>query len=197
MVAGMTRSEPLRMNRGNAVLVGEWWTGTGPIMVLLHAGVTDRRSWDKVIQQLPSEVGVIVYDRRGFGNTGPSQEAFSHVEDLLAVLDHATDGPVWLVGSSMGGGVALDTALTAPARVEGLVLLAPAVSGAPESDLDPDTARIGGLVERAERPVISRRSTAWRLGCGWTDPVSPRVGSGTLQERSEGDECRPARQRGT
>jgi len=150
-IAGMTRSEPLRMNCGNAVLVGERWTGAGPIMVLLHAGVTDRRSWDKVIQQLPSEVGVIVYDRRGFGDTGPSQGAFSHVEDLLAVLDHATNGPVWLVGSSMGGGVALDTALTAPERVEGLVLLAPAVSGAPEFDLDPDTARIGGLVERAEQ----------------------------------------------
>ena len=55
------------------------------------------------------------------------------------------DGPTWLVGNSMGGALALDAALVAPEQVAGLVLIAPAVSGAPEGSLeslDPDTARI-------------------------------------------------------
>jgi pimeloyl-ACP methyl ester carboxylesterase len=60
----------------------------------------------------------------GFGETAPSAEEFSHVDDLLAVLDEVTDAPAWLVGSSVGGGVALDAAISALDRVAGLVLLA-------------------------------------------------------------------------
>ncbi len=98
---------------------------------------------------LDGRATVIAYDRRGFGETAPSTEAFSHVEDLLAVLDEVTDGTAWLVGSSAGGGVALDAAIAAPERVAGLVLLAPAISGAPEPELDADTARFDCLLDQA------------------------------------------------
>ncbi len=48
-------------------------------------------------------------------------------DDALAVLDGAGGGPVVLVGSSMGAWIALLAALARPARVMGLVLVAPAV----------------------------------------------------------------------
>jgi pimeloyl-ACP methyl ester carboxylesterase len=48
-------------------------------------------------------------------------------DDALLVLDQACDGPIVLVGSSMGAWVALLVALARPARVRGLVLVAPAV----------------------------------------------------------------------
>ena len=46
-------------------------------------------------------------------------------EDAVAMID-AQDGPVILVGSSMGGWVALLAALARPEAVKGLVLIAPA-----------------------------------------------------------------------
>jgi pimeloyl-ACP methyl ester carboxylesterase len=82
----------------------------------------------------------------------PSEEPFRHVDDLLAVLD----APAWLVGSSMGGGVALDAALEAPSRVAGLVLFAPAISGDPEPDEDAYVAATDGLAEAID--------AAWTAG---------------------------------
>lgn len=145
----MATSEPLRIEQGQTAFVGECQPGEGPTVVLLHAGVTDRRSWRQVTTGLAGIATVVSYDRRGFGETRPSTTPFSHVEDLLAVLDRVSDRPVWLAGSSAGGGIALDAALTAPERLAGLMLIAPAVNGAPAPDLDPDTARFDHLLDQA------------------------------------------------
>ena len=128
---------------GPVALVAERWEGDGTPLVLLHAGVADRRSWYDVAERLSAPA--IAYDRRGFGWSPPSPGPFTHLDDLLAVLDAAVDGPAWLVGNSMGGALALDAAVAAPERVAGLVLIAPAVTGQPEpEELDPDTMRIVG-----------------------------------------------------
>jgi pimeloyl-ACP methyl ester carboxylesterase len=49
------------------------------------------------------------------------------LDDTLAVLDRVAEGPQLLVGSSMGGWIALLAARARPDRVKGLLLIAPAV----------------------------------------------------------------------
>jgi pimeloyl-ACP methyl ester carboxylesterase len=141
-----------------ATLVADRWTGDGATVVLLHAGVCDRRAWREVGEQLGAAGrDVVSYDRRGFGEVPPSAAEFRHVDDLLALLDAVSPGaPAWLVGSSMGGAVALDAALEAPERVAGLVLLAPAVSGEPDPDDAVVSAETNGLADAID--------AAWTAG---------------------------------
>ncbi len=128
--------------------------GTGPSVVLLHAGVADQRAWADVMPGLNARgADVVAYDRRGFGETPATAAPFRQVDDLLSVLDATTDGPVWLVGNSQGGRVALDVAFEHPDRIAGLVLFAPGVSGAPGLEhfgLDDATRAIDEEIDRAD-----------------------------------------------
>jgi pimeloyl-ACP methyl ester carboxylesterase len=132
-----------------ADLAAERWQGGAPMVVLLHEGVSDKRSWREVAGLLAPATTVVAYDRRGFGETPPSSGMFSHVADVLAVLDYLADGPAWLVGASAGGMIALDTAILAPERIAGLALLGSSVSGAPAPDLDSDSQRFDALLDQA------------------------------------------------
>jgi pimeloyl-ACP methyl ester carboxylesterase len=150
--------EPMQIAVPGATLVGDRWKGDGATIVLLHASVCDRRSWREVGARL-ADAGrdVVAYDRRGFGDVAPASAPFRHVDDLVAVLDAVSpDVPAWLVGSSMGGQVALDAALEAPERVAGLVLLAPAISGDPDLDDEVVIAATNGLAEAID--------AAWTAG---------------------------------
>jgi pimeloyl-ACP methyl ester carboxylesterase len=140
-------SERVEIEAAGATLVGDRWRGAGATIVLLHAGVCDRRCWREVGARLGAAGrDVVAYDRRGFGDVPPASEPFRHVDDLLAVLDAVSaDAPAWLVGSSMGGAVVLDAALEAPERIAGLVLLAPAISGDPAFDEEAFNAATHGL----------------------------------------------------
>jgi pimeloyl-ACP methyl ester carboxylesterase len=144
-------SERFEVLAGAARLAGErHGDGVGPTVVLLHAGIADRRSWRHVAQALAVGARVVAYDRRGFGETRARPELHSHAADLGAVLDAVGCGPAWLVGNSQGGRIVVDFALGARERVAGLVLVAPAISGEPQPELDDLDARERRLVELAE-----------------------------------------------
>jgi pimeloyl-ACP methyl ester carboxylesterase len=73
--------------------------------------------------------GAVLFDYSGHGQSdGRFEDATISTwrEDALAVIDAQTEGPLVLVGSSMGGWIALLAALARPGRVKGLVLIAPA-----------------------------------------------------------------------
>ena len=112
--------------------------GTGSSIVLLHAGVADRRSWADVQHILAPTYRTIAYDRRGFGETRYDPETFSHLSDAAAVVQHLGVDHAVLVGNSMGGALAIDFALEHSGTVRALVLIASAVSGAPPLNVDTD-----------------------------------------------------------
>jgi pimeloyl-ACP methyl ester carboxylesterase len=141
--------EGLLFLSGTGRLAAERHPGGSPTVVALHAGVADRRAWRSVADALQGVVTFVSYDRRGYGETPASSTRFSHLADLTAVLDELGADPVWLLGNSMGGGLALDLTLEMPARVAGLILLSPGISGAPERPLDPDTQRLADAIDPA------------------------------------------------
>ena len=141
----------LQAIRSGAAEIAVESAGQGAPVVLLHAGVADRRMWRAEMAALANAgFHAHAYDRRGFGDTLHADEPWSHVDDLVAVLDHvAGDHASILVGCSRGGALAIDAALAYPRRVQGLVLVAPAIGGAPEPTVIPPGIR--ALIDRMER----------------------------------------------
>jgi 3-oxoadipate enol-lactonase len=123
-------------------------TGDGPAVMLVHGFGLDMRMWEPQVEHLAARYRVVRYDCRGFGASGAFDPAvpYTHAGDLVALLDHLAIGEAVLAGLSFGGRVALQTALAAPARVRGLVLLDAVLDGVP---WDPESA--GALDELARR----------------------------------------------
>lgn len=119
-------------------------------LVFLHAGVADGRmwqpQWDAFVEQHP----LLRYDRRGFGRTRVHEaRPYSRTFDLMAVLDAAGLQRSVLVGCSQGGRVALDLAIARPDRVAALVLVAPAVNGAPVPELQGELKALDEAIDAA------------------------------------------------
>jgi 3-oxoadipate enol-lactonase len=115
-------------------------SGDGPAVVLIHGFGLDMRMWDPQLAVLAAGYTAVRYDCRGFGASGRLDPGvpYTHAGDLIALLDHLAVADAVLVGLSFGGRVALQTALAAPDRLRGLVLLDAVLDGVP---WDPASAR--------------------------------------------------------
>lgn len=133
------------------VLAADDSGGDGPPLVLVHAGWADRSSWAGVASRLTGRYRIISYDARGFGASPPPQAPFSHLGDLVAVLDHCGVPRAALAGHSGGGGTAIGLAVTHPERVAALVLLAPGVQDYPWPMDDPYNTEFMTLATAGDR----------------------------------------------
>jgi 3-oxoadipate enol-lactonase len=116
--------------------------GSGPAIVLLHAGVADLRAWDEMVAPLTSAgYHVVRFDTRAYGASTTDDVEFSHEADLLAVLDSLGIGRAALVGNSRGGMIAFDTAIEAPDRVVAVVGVGAGLGGF-EVEPTPEEVRI-------------------------------------------------------
>lgn len=112
-----------------------------PTILLIHAGIADLRAWDDLAPLLVSGgYRVARHDLRGFGSSETEEVEFSNRADVLAVLDHLGVRRAALVGNSIGGQVALDTAIESPDRIAAVVGVAAGLGGyatdaTPEEDV--------------------------------------------------------------
>jgi pimeloyl-ACP methyl ester carboxylesterase len=164
------------------------------------------------------------YTRFDYSGHGASSGRFEEctigrwAEDAIAIIDRATEGPLILVGSSMGGWIMLLAALARADRVAGLVGLAPAPDFTEAliwnqlTDQDRDRLLQNGRLERpseySEEPTVITRGLIEegrrhllltapigircpvRLLHGMADPDVPYRLSLELAERIAGEDVR-------
>jgi pimeloyl-ACP methyl ester carboxylesterase len=115
-------SERFVIPRDGCDLAGERWPGGGPLVVLLHEGVSDRRGWRQVAERLAPQVTVVAYDRRGYGESAVSTAPFTHAGDLMAVLDREQAEHLPRARYRELPGMAHQPYLEDPGQVAGLLL---------------------------------------------------------------------------
>lgn len=107
--------------------IGYACEGAGPRTVILaHNVLTDRSIFSDVARELARTTQVVSVDVRGHGESAGVRRRFTPRElgsDLLAVLDELGVRSALFVGVSLGAQAAVEAAVRAPERVEGLVLI--------------------------------------------------------------------------
>ena len=123
--------------------------GEGPGVLLIHAGLWDRRIWDDQMEPFAERHTVVRFDLPGFGRSEFPSRPFSVRRQIADLLDFLGLPSVAVVGCSIGGQIALDFCLEHPSRVDALVLVASGMSG----DDTPDDKELLATLEEAERAL--------------------------------------------
>ena len=144
----------MRWIEANGVSLRHDLVGSGPeTVVLIHEAGGALESWSAVAAALAAHYRVLRYDQRGFGLSERSAilSLDQMVEDLAALLDGLGlgDGPVHLVGTAIGGTIAVAFAARNPGRVASLTVSSPVT---------------GALPDGAKQALSQRASTIEREG---------------------------------
>jgi pimeloyl-ACP methyl ester carboxylesterase len=180
--------------RGARVDIEHAWLNPGwrraPLIVFLHEGLGSVSTWRDFPRRFCAAGGFrgLVYSRPGYGRStrrppherwAPTflhEQACELLPALLAALGVDSDGePVWLVGHSDGGSIALIFAATFPQRAAGLVLLAPHIFVEDVSITSIKAARAaywaGPLRDRLARHHRDPASAFLGWNEAWLDPA--------------------------
>jgi pimeloyl-ACP methyl ester carboxylesterase len=98
----------------------------GQPIILLHGGLGGTVDFAQLLPLLSQTRQVIAVELQGHGHTADIDRPFSMetmADDVAALIDTLELGQVDLLGFSLGGGVALRTAIQYPEKVHKLVLL--------------------------------------------------------------------------
>src|SRR5689334_16828529 len=107
-------------------------TGKVPALVFLPGYASDMEGTKALALDAFAEKHGLAMLRLDYSGTGSSGGDFAAgtlalwLEEVLAAIDQVTEGPLILIGSSMGGWIALHLALLRPKRVQALVGIAAA-----------------------------------------------------------------------
>jgi len=133
-------------------------------VLLLHAGIADRRMWAPQLEALQSAGHrVLAPDLPGFGDAALAPGTVDYVGFAADQLD----GPSAVVGCSFGGRVALELAVARPELVERLVLVG-AAGGHWEwsEEIAAGFAEEEALLEQGDLAGAARQQAAMWLAAG-------------------------------
>ena len=143
----------LEYEHGGSTLVAETF-GEGPRTFLLLHGIGMGRSvYLDVVQRLHGRV--IALDLPGFGETPEPTRTLTmerHADLVAAYLRHAEEGPVVVIGHSMGSQIAAELAARHPSLVAGVVLAGPTVNKAARNVAAQASYLLRDLI--GERPLV-------------------------------------------
>jgi 3-oxoadipate enol-lactonase len=100
--------------------------GRGPLVLFMHGIGGNRTNWRAQLPAFASHFTCAAWDARGYGESDDYEGPLSFddfVADVLRVAEHFAVDRVHLVGLSMGGRIAMRTALLHPDRVATLTLV--------------------------------------------------------------------------
>jgi 3-oxoadipate enol-lactonase len=126
-------------NLGDGYLAFET-RGEGVPLVFIHGFSFDMRTWDAQVEALSRYFQVVRYDLRGFGRSSMPTGAYSHAQDLRALIEFLSLSSPVLIGLSLGANVALSYALDHPRAIRGLVLASSGLPGFAWSEPRPPDA---------------------------------------------------------
>ncbi len=141
-------------------------TGKSPGILFLHGYRSDQNGIKaQAIEAFAGAAGLAFtsFDCWGHGGSPGDIELGTigrWLDDSLAVLDHLTEGPQILAGSSMGGWLALLAALERPKRVHALLGIATAPDFTEE--------RLWATLSQAQRRELFVTGKTTLPGTGWT-----------------------------
>ena len=102
------------------------------VALMIHGWSSSWYAMSPLLSLMSQRFRAIAVDLPGYGASPPLPERVTipaYVEVLANFVERVTDGPVVLIGHSMGGMISLAMALEHPALVERMVLISPTISG--------------------------------------------------------------------
>ena len=104
-------------------------SGNGAPLLLLHAGIADRRMFDPQWATWRERFQLTRCDFEGYGDTPMPSAGAQPAARVVELLDVLGTQQTAVLGSSLGGSVALELAIAVPERVSALVLVCSGLSG--------------------------------------------------------------------
>lgn len=152
-------------------------TGTGDPILLLHGFTGNRTHWDTLTDILHTEYQVITVDLIGHGDTDspPNHARYSmhHVaDDLMQLLAHLGINQCHLLGYSMGGRLALYTALHHPQFIRSLILESSSAGLRTEFERQTRRASDNALADKIESLGIDWFADFWATLSLWDSQQS-------------------------
>jgi pimeloyl-ACP methyl ester carboxylesterase len=160
-------------------------------VILLHGWTLDHTEWQPVVHTLSTAGAVnrrlrmIRYDHRGHGGSAPARPGTATIERLAddlaeLIADRVAEGPIVLVGHSMGGATIMAFAERHPellARIAGAVFVATTSGGLDKLTLglprwlstrvNKAEQRVNRRLSKVRRTTLSRHTVLMRPALRW------------------------------